>query len=165
VTVGQARAAHMVSKPIELLSNGHVLLSTLLYFKSVWIALVFGILIGAAVRVLVSPRWVARLVRGHGGRQQLTCAIAGSSLMLCSCCVGPVFSGVYEQGGGLGPSLGLMLASPGLNVAALVLTFALFPARLAVGRTVLALLAILVLAPLVGRWFGRGLSPKQAVCE
>jgi len=49
--------------------------------------------------------------------------LAGAPLMLCSCCVAPIFTGVYERSARLGPSLGLMLAAPALNPAALILTF------------------------------------------
>ncbi len=38
--------------------------------------------------------------------------------MLCSCCVPPIVTSVYEQGARLGSALAVMLAAPGLNLAA-----------------------------------------------
>jgi hypothetical protein len=152
-TVSTVRASGALARPIDTLATGGALAATLHYFKLVWPALVFGILIGAAVRAFISPRWLLRLLGERPARQQVMGALAGSPLMLCSCCVTPVFTGVYERGVRLGPSLAVMLASPGLNVAALVLTFLLFPLHLALGRLLLTLLAVLGLSALLGRLF------------
>jgi uncharacterized membrane protein YraQ (UPF0718 family) len=73
--------------------------------------------------------------------------------MLCSCCVTPIFTGAYERGARLGSSLALMLAAPGLNVAALALTFALLPPRLAVARVVAAPIIVFGISALLGRAF------------
>lgn len=87
-------------------------------------------------------------------------AVIGAPLMLCSCCVVPICESVYQRTRSLGPSLGLMLAAPALNPAALVLTFLLFPAHIAGARLVLSLAFLLVLslalvlvgAAVLGRW-------------
>src|SRR5262249_40892564 len=50
----------------------------------------------------------------------------------------------------LGSSLALMLAAPGVNVAALALTFTLLPLHVAVARTASALLIVFGLSTLVG---------------
>lgn len=72
--------------------------------------------------------------------------------MLCSCCVAPVFSGVYERSSKLGPSLALMLAAPALNPAALVLTFMLFDYRLATTRVVVSACAVFFTGALIERF-------------
>lgn len=71
--------------------------------------------------------------------------------MLCSCCAVPVFTSVAEGSRRLGPALGLMLASPSLNPAALALTFMLFEAPVAVARLLLAIAAVLLIGPLAER--------------
>ncbi len=111
-------------------SGASVLTRTLNYFLVIWPALLFGILISAAVTTFVSPRWLARALGKGSLRGQIIAGAAGASLMLCSCCVAPIFKGVYERSARLGPSLGLMLAAPALNPAALVLTFMLLTTRL-----------------------------------
>lgn len=129
--------------------------SILYYFSRIWVALVYGLLIGAAVRAFVSPRHLARLMaRGGTIRRQLVAAGAGTPLMLCSCCVTPVFTGVYERGARLASALTVMLASPALNPAALILTFILFPARVATARLVGAVVAVLLLPQIVERTAG-----------
>ena len=56
------------------------------YFLVIWPALLFGILISGAVRVLVPPRWLGRALGSGRVRSQLVAGLAGAPLMLCSCC-------------------------------------------------------------------------------
>jgi len=112
------------------------------YFAVIWPALLFGVLISGAVRVLDPPSWLTRSLARGGARSQLAAGLAGAPLMLCSCCVAPVFSGMYERSSKLAPSLALMLAAPALNPAALVLTFMLFDYRIAVTRLFVAACAV-----------------------
>lgn len=142
----------LAPKPNVLTASGFIAAS-LSYFKIIWPALVFGLLIGATVRAFISPRWVVSLL-GGGAKGQLVGGLAGAPLMLCSCCVTPVFTGVYERGARLGPSLAVMLASPGLNVAALVLTFMLFPVGTSAARLAATVVAVFVLSAVLGRIFG-----------
>ena len=58
---------------------------TLNYFSVVWVALLFGVLIGGAVRAFISPRWLAGLLGGGTIRPQLIAGLAGAPLMLCYC--------------------------------------------------------------------------------
>ena len=107
-------------------SQAGVVTRTLNYFLVIWPALVFGILISGAVSTFVSPQWLTRFLGRRSLRSQAIAGLAGAPLMLCSCCVAPIFTGVYERSARLGPSLALMLAAPALNPAALILTFMLF---------------------------------------
>ncbi len=125
---------------------------TLSYFLAVWPALLFGILISGAVRAFVSPRWLASLLgKGRAGAQ-LVAGLAGAPLMLCSCCVAPVFTSVYERSARLAPSLALMLAAPSLNPAALVLTFMLFGAKVGAVRLLLSAAGVLMIGLLAERF-------------
>jgi uncharacterized protein len=157
-----AQSSRALTISPDLILQGGVLTSTWHYFQRIWIALAYGVVIGTVVRALVSPRWIAALLSGKGARPTLAGAVAGSPLMLCSCCVTPVFTGACERGAGLGPALSLMLASPGLNIAALALTFILMPLQLGVIRVVAAALIVLVLAPTVGKTFGGDLRRSLA---
>jgi uncharacterized membrane protein YraQ (UPF0718 family) len=162
--------AHDIGKlvaPTTLLKGG-LLLTTLAYFKKVWIALAFGVFIGALARTLLSPQWIAERLGSRGAKQTLACAAAGVPLMLCSCCVTPIFTGVYQRGARLGPSLSLMLAAPGLNVAALALTFAVMPMRFALVRLFAALTIVLLVAPYLGRVHERTVvrrSPQRPLSD
>ncbi len=157
-TIGGVQTAGHWTGTAQGLTTGGVLTASLYYFRRIWLALVYGLLIGAAVRAFVSPRRVVALL-GAGGpvRRQLAGGVAGTPLMLCSCCITPIFTSVYERGARLGSALALMLASPGLNPAALTLTFLLFPPSLAFGRLAAALTAVLLLPVALERLFGASL--------
>ena len=136
-------------------SEAGILTRTVNYFLIIWPALLFGTLISAAVSTFVSPQWLARLLGSRSLRSQAIAAIAGAPLMLCSCCVAPVFTGVYERSARLGPSLGLMLAAPGLNPAAMILTFMLFDYRVGTVRLGASIAAVLFIGMIADKIFGR----------
>ena len=136
-------------------SDAGVLTRTLNYFLVIWPALVFGILISGAVSTFVSPQWLSRLLGKRSLRSQVFAGLAGAPLMLCSCCVAPIFTGVYERSARLGPSLGLMLAAPALNPAALILTFMLFDYKVGVTRVAASVAAVLFTGMIADRIFAR----------
>ncbi len=145
----------------ELAEWARPLAGTANYFSWVVIALGFGVLIGALVRAFVPDRWLAASVTAPGLAGPLLAAVAGAPLMLCSCCVAPIFHGVYERTRRLGPALALMLASPALNPAALALTFLLFPLDLAVGRLVASAVLVLLATAVLGRLFPDRRTPQE----
>jgi uncharacterized membrane protein YraQ (UPF0718 family) len=136
-------------------SEVSVITRTFNYFVVIWPALLFGILISAAVGTFVSPRWLARLLERRSLRSQAIAGILGAPLMLCSCCVAPIFTGVYERSARLGPSLGLMLAAPALNPAALILTFMLFDYKIGATRAVASVIAVLFTGMIADRMFSQ----------
>jgi uncharacterized protein len=125
-------------------------ISSVEYLQIIWPALLFGILIAGAVHAFVSPAWLVRRVGEGVIREQVTAALAGTPLMLCSCCASPLFSATYKRSKRLSPSLALLLASPGMNPAGLSLCFMLFPVRLAAARVVMTLVAVLLASRLPG---------------
>jgi len=148
--IAGVRASGRWSGTAEGLTMGGTLRAFVFYFRRIWIALAFGLVIAAMVRAFVSPRRIVVLFgRNRLIRSQLACGLAGAPLMLCSCCVTPIFQSVYETGARLSSAVTVMLASPGLNPAALLLTFLLFPAKLGWARLCSALAATLLLPPLL----------------
>ena len=133
---------------------------TLNYFLVVWPALVFGILISGAVRAFVSTRVLAGLFGKGRVRPQLVAGLAGAPLMLCSCCVAPLFTSVYERSARLAPSIALMLAAPSLNPAALFLTFMLFGGRVGAIRLLLSAAGVLI----IGLLAEHVIKAKQPEC-
>jgi uncharacterized protein len=123
------------------------------YFLVIGPALIFGILISGTARVLISPRHWARLLGDGQVRPLVVAGVAGVPLMLCSCCVAPIFSSMYERSSRLGPSLATVLAAPSLNPFALVLTFMLFGSRIGIARLAMAIPVVFLTATLVERLF------------
>src|SRR5260370_1255115 len=128
------------------------LLRAATYFAIVWPALVLGVLLGGAVRAVGPAAWLARLFGDAALRSQLVGGLAGAPLMLCSCCVAPVFVAVKERTRRGGAAGALMLASPSLNPAALALTFMLFTTEVALARLVMALLLVFGVSALAARY-------------
>src|SRR5216684_3601568 len=135
-------------------SDAGVLTRTLNYFLVIWPALVFGILISGAVSTFVSPPWLTRFLGTGSLSSQAIAGLAGAPLMLCSCCVAPIFTGVYEPSARLGPSLGLMIAAPALNPAALILTFMLFDYKVGTVRLGASIAAVLFTGLIADRVLG-----------
>src|SRR5438132_11828039 len=135
-------------------SDAGVLTRTLNYFLVIWPALLFGILISAAVSTFVSPQWLSRLLGRRSLRSQVFAGLAGAPLMLCSCCAAPIFTGVYERSARLGPSLALMLAAPALNPAALILTFMLFDYKVGLVRLGAGITAVLLTGMIADKLLG-----------
>jgi uncharacterized membrane protein YraQ (UPF0718 family) len=157
--IGKVQSTGVLKPRFDLMGAG-VFERTLSYFNTVWPALLFGILISGAVRAFVSPRWLAGLFGGGRVRSQFVAGLAGAPLMLCSCCVAPVFASVYERSSRLAPSLALMLAAPSLNPAALFLTFLLFGGKLGAARLLAAGAGVLLTGLLAERF----LKPAPAAC-
>ena len=134
-------------------SELNVLTRSINYFLVIGPALLFGILISGAARVLITPRRWTRVLGNGYLRPQLLAGAAGVPLMLCSCCAAPLFSTMYERSARLGPSLATTLAAPSLNPAALILTFMLFDSRVAIIRLAMAILAVFLTATAVDRLF------------
>lgn len=153
-----------------VLTQAGVLEATYNYFKIIWPALVFGILIASIVRTFIPANWILTLLGKGKTRQHIVGGLAGTPLMLCSCCVTPIFSSVYSSGARLGPSLAVMLASPALNIAALILTFMMFSFEIALARLLASLVAVFLLPALIGRIFStdtpaRAASLKKLACD
>ena len=165
----QVRASGALELRGDILRTNHgtgdleFLARSVRYLQIVWPALLFGILIAAGVHAFVSPAWFLRGLGAGGVREQVTAAVAGAPLMLCSCCASPVFSAVYERSRRLSPSLALMLASPGMNPASLALCFMLFPSRVAAARVLMTLAAVLLASRLPDLLLRQASLPRPLV--
>src|SRR5258708_31531811 len=77
-------------------------------------------------------------------------AVAGAPMAVCTNCVAPIARGFYAAGMSRESVLAAMFASPALNVGVLAMTFALFPAPVALLKLATVLFLIFVFAPAVG---------------
>lgn len=171
--VGSVQSSGLYNRPPERIATAGLPLllasgaRTINYLATVWPALLFGILIAGLVRAFISPKNVTMLLGSGVVRQQFVGGIVGMPLMLCSCCVAPIFSSVYSCGARLGSALGIMFSSPSLNVAALLLTFLLFPSDLTFARIAMALFAVFALPVFIERLASREVgqeTPAYSIC-
>jgi uncharacterized membrane protein YraQ (UPF0718 family) len=111
------------------------------------VGMTFGFLFGPAAfaflatlrRRRTNARWLNTLIG----------AAAGVPLGVCSNCVAPIARGLFASGMSDELVLATMFASPTLNLVVLSMSFALFPASIALLKLATVLLLIFVFAPLV----------------
>lgn len=85
---------------------------------------------------------------------------AGMPLAVCTNCVAPIARGLYASGMSTESVLAAMFASPALNIVVLAMTFALFPAQIALLKLATVLFLIFVFAPAVA---SRQSKPAPAI--
>jgi uncharacterized membrane protein YraQ (UPF0718 family) len=157
--LGGVRATRAWSGSFRGLVDGGVLSAATFYFQKIWKALAYGVAIGAAVQTACRFAITRFNLRDTPLlRSPLSSCAVGMPLMLCSCCVTPVVVTLLRRRVRVGSAVALLLASPVLNPAAIVLTFLLFPLHLGVARFVAALV-LAIIVPLVVQW---RVSPKSA---
>jgi len=111
------------------------------------VGMTFSFLFGPAALVFLSTLRRRRTISRY--LNTLFGAVAGVPLGVCTNCVAPIARGLYASGMGAESVLATMFASPALNVVVLAMTFALFPAPVAMLKLATVLLLILVFAPAV----------------
>jgi uncharacterized protein len=93
------------------------------YFLAIWPALAAGLVIGAAVTVLVPKRWLMRAL----GTDARACTLRGGLLsvptMMCSCCAAPVVVSLRKRGASIGAGMAFWVGNPALNPAVLAFCF------------------------------------------
>jgi len=109
------------------------------------IGMTFSFLFGPAALVFLAM--APRRRTGSKYLNSLFGAVAGMPMAVCTNCVAPIARGMYAAGMSRESVLAAMFASPSLNVVVLAMTFALFPARVAVLKLVTVLFLIFVFAP------------------
>jgi uncharacterized membrane protein YraQ (UPF0718 family) len=105
----------------------------------------FSFLFGPAALTFLAM--VPRRRTGSKYLNTLFGAVAGMPMAVCTNCVAPIARGFYAAGMSRESVLAAMFASPALNVVVLAMTFALFPARVAVLKLATVLFLIFVFAP------------------
>jgi uncharacterized membrane protein YraQ (UPF0718 family) len=158
------RSGQWTSSINGLVAASSTLGSSWYYFGKIVIALVLAIVLAAGVEAFAVPLLARKLGRaGATLRGQVLAAVSGAPLMLCSCCITPVFGAVQRSGVTLRNALTLMLASPTMNPAALLLTVMLFPGRVALARFVGAAVIVFALPRLAEKLEGDATAARSTI--
>ncbi|MGA2397043.1 MAG: permease [Steroidobacteraceae bacterium] len=94
----------------------------LAYGKSIWKAMVLGLLVGSAVQALLPRRWIASVFGKSGLGTVVVGGIASLPMMMCTCCAAPVVTGLRECRATPGAAIAFWLGNTVLNPATLVFT-------------------------------------------
>jgi uncharacterized membrane protein YraQ (UPF0718 family) len=89
--------------------------------------------------------------RWPGLRGNVLAALLGAVTPFCTCTAVPLFLGMLEVEVPLGPAISFLLASPTINLGAIVLLFVVFGWRIALFYTAACLIAAIIVGWLLGR--------------
>ncbi|HJL46329.1 MAG TPA: VCBS repeat-containing protein, partial [Polyangiaceae bacterium LLY-WYZ-15_(1-7)] len=118
------------------------------------VGMTFGVLFGAALMTLLALIDLRRLrgrSLGAGVGAGLVGMASGAPLGVCVNCAAPIAQGLAAGGSRLETTLAAMMASPTLNVVALLLLFTLFPFHVAAVKLGLTLVLLLAVLPALAR--------------
>lgn len=93
---------------------------TTTYFKSVWQAVVLGLLLGSLVQVLLPKHWIQKAFGRMNIKSTTLAGLAGIPSMMCTCCSAPVAVGLRQSKATVGSTLAYWLANPVLNPATII---------------------------------------------
>ena len=124
------------------------------YFLAIWPALIAGLVIGAAVTVLVPKTWLLRALGTDERASTLRGGLLSLPTMMCSCCAAPVVVCLRRRGASIGPALAFWMGNPALNPAVLAFSFFVLGWQWTALR---AVAGVLLIASLVA--FTRGRTP------
>jgi len=120
------------------------------YFLAIWPALVSGLVIAAAVQVLLPSTWLRRALGEEGG------GVRGGLLalptLMCSCCAAPVALGLRKARVGVPAALGFWLGNPALNPVVLVLAAFVLPWPWVLLRGAMGVLVVAAALLVARRW-------------
>jgi uncharacterized membrane protein YraQ (UPF0718 family) len=94
----------------------------LAYGKSIWKAMVLGLLVGSAVQALLPRRWIASALGRSGLGTVVVGGMVSLPMMMCTCCAAPVVTGLRECRATAGAAIAFWLGNTVLNPATLVFT-------------------------------------------
>ena len=90
------------------------------YGKSIWKAMLLGLILGSGIKVLLPPHWVSAMLGRLGFRSVMLGGLFALPCMMCTCCAAPVAAGMRQSRASVGSVVAWWLANPLLNPATLV---------------------------------------------
>ena len=90
------------------------------YGKSIWKAMILGLVLGSGIKVLIPSRWVSAMLGRLGLKSVMLGGLFASPCMMCTCCAAPVASGMRQSRASIGSVVSWWLSNPLLNPATLV---------------------------------------------
>lgn len=124
------------------------------YGKSIWMAMVLGLLLGSGIKVLLPSRWVSDLLGSLGFRSVIRGGVLAIPCMMCTCCAAPVAAGMRQSRASIGSVVSWWLSNPILNPATLVFMGFVLGWGWALFRVVFGIAMVLGVAYLAERYAG-----------
>lgn len=122
------------------------------YGKSIWKAMILGLLLGSGIKVLLPSRWVSDLLGRIGFRSVIRGGVLAIPCMMCTCCAAPVAAGMRQSRASIGSVVSWWLSNPILNPATLVFMGFVLGWGWALFRVVFGIAMVLGIAYLAERY-------------
>lgn len=126
------------------------------YGKSIWQALVLGLLLGSGIKVLLPGQWISKALGRMGFKGTLLGGMFGIPTMMCTCCAAPVAVALRQSRASVGSVVSWWLSNPILNPATLVFMGFVLGWGWALFRLVLGIAMVLGIAYLAERYASPG---------
>jgi uncharacterized membrane protein YraQ (UPF0718 family) len=124
-------------------------------------ALVLAYLLVGLCHAFLPAGWLARMTRGSALQQALRGVAVGLPLPVCSCGVVPIYRELVRQGAALAAAIAFLIATPELEIGAVLLTWQLMGGKVAAIRVAMAALLALGVGMAVGALAPRA-TPQPA---
>jgi len=111
-----------------------------------------ALFIAGAIGVFISQNAVMKYLGAKAKRvvAYSVAAVSGSILVVCSCTILPLFSGIYKRGAGLGPATAFLYSGPAINILAIILTARILGIEMGIARAVGAILFSVIIGLIMG---------------
>lgn len=126
------------------------------YGKSIWKAMVLGLVLGSGIKVLLPSRWVSAVLGRLGFRSVMRGGLLAIPCMMCTCCAAPVAAGMRQSRASVGSVVSWWLSNPVLNPATLVFMGFVLGWGWAIFRVVFGIAMVLGIAYLAERYADPG---------
>ncbi len=133
------------------------------YFQSIWVALIAGLMVGTGVETLLPPGWLTQKLGQMGWKSRLFASMAAIPSMMCTCCSSPIVVNLKRQNVSTGAVLSYWIANPILNPATIVFMGLVLGWNWAALRIVLGIILIWVVGILGDRWLPDGVDQRALV--
>ncbi len=122
------------------------------YFKSVWKAVILGLLVGSLVQVAIPKNWIQKLM---GSKKFGSTAAAGVTAlpgMMCTCCAAPVAVGLRNSSASINAALAFFLGNPTLNPATIIFMGFVLGWNFAIFRIVMGIILVFGISTLAANF-------------
>lgn len=117
--IGNSILMGKASSPPEVSLNAAIDYA-LAYGKSIWQAMLLGLILGSGVQALLPPRWIAKVLGNSGFGSVAAGGLMSIPTMMCTCCAAPVVAGLRNSRASPGAALAFWLGNTVLNPATLI---------------------------------------------
>lgn len=121
------------------------------YFKSVWKAVILGLLLGSLIQVLIPRHWVKRIFGQTNFQSTALAGLAAIPSMMCTCCAAPVAVGLRKRSASAGATMAYWLGNPVLNPATIIFMGFVLSWKFALIRIIAGLILVLVVSYLANK--------------